>query len=74
MLFDALGVGGGVRRLDVACGSGLAVNTSARRGAAVSGLDAAEALTDIARARTPDADFRVGDMFALRSPMTPSTW
>ena len=31
----------------------------------MAGLDAAEELVTIARARTPDGDFRVGDMFAL---------
>lgn len=64
-LFDELGVGEGTRLLDVACGSGLAANTAARRGASVSGLDAAAALIDIARTRTPTADLRVGDMFEL---------
>lgn len=65
LLFDELGVGAGTRYLDVACGSGLAANWAARRGASVSGLDAAARLIDIARARTPDGDFRVGDMFEL---------
>lgn len=65
LLLDGLGVGEGTQFLDVACGSGLAANTASRRGAAVSGLDAAEALIDIARARTPAGDFRVGDMFDL---------
>jgi len=64
-LFDRLGVGPGTRYLDVACGSGFAANLAHRRGATVSGLDASEELIDIARARTPDGDFRVGDMFAL---------
>ncbi len=65
LLFDQLGVGRGTEHLDVACGSGLAANVAARRGASVSGIDAAEALIDIARARTPEGDFRVGDMFDL---------
>ena len=58
----------GVRLLDIACGSGLAAQTASRRGAAVTGLDASEALVAIARARTPGGDFRVGDMFALPFP------
>lgn len=62
-LFDAAGVGPGTRLLDIACGSGYAASVAAARGAQVSGLDASQAL--IARARTPDADFRIGDMFAL---------
>ena len=65
LLFDRLGVGTATRYLDVACGSGFAASIARRRGATVSGLDASEALIDIALARTPDGDFRVGDMFAL---------
>lgn len=65
LLFDRLGVGPTTRYLDVACGSGFAAKIARRRGATVSGLDASEALIDIAQARTPDGDFRVGDMFAL---------
>jgi SAM-dependent methyltransferase len=65
LVFDRLGVGSGTRYLDVACGSGFAANIAHRRGAIVSGLDASQDLIGIARARTPDGDFRVGDMFAL---------
>lgn len=65
VVFDRVDLGPGTRLVDIACGSGLAAQTAARRGATVSGLDAAEALVDIARARTPGGDFRVGDMFAL---------
>ena len=65
LVFDRLGVGATTRHLDVACGSGFAANLARRRGATVSGIDASEALIDIARARTPDGDFRVGDMNAL---------
>jgi SAM-dependent methyltransferase len=64
-VFELLGVGTGTRLVDIACGSGLAANLARRRGAEVSGIDAAGALIAIARARTPDGDFRVGDMFAL---------
>ena len=64
-LFDRAGVGPGTRLLDIACGSGYAACVPADRGAEVSGLDASAALIAIARARTPGADFRVGDMFAL---------
>ena len=65
LLFDHLDVGDGVRLIDIACGSGFAAHLAAERNAQVSGLDAAEALVAIARARTPSADFRVGDMFDL---------
>jgi SAM-dependent methyltransferase len=64
-LFDQLGVGPGTELLDIACGSGYAASVAAGRGAKVSGLDASEALLAIARARTPEGDFRIGDMFAL---------
>ena len=64
-LFDRTGVGPGTELLDIACGSGYAASVAAGRGAKVSGLDASEALLAIARARTPAADFRAGDMFAL---------
>jgi SAM-dependent methyltransferase len=68
VVFDQLGVTAGVRLVDIACGSGLAIPTAAGRGADVSGLDASEGLIAIARARTPQADIRVGDMFALPFP------
>jgi SAM-dependent methyltransferase len=68
VVFNQLDVCVGVRLLDIACGSGLAAQYASRRGATVAGLDASEALVDIARARTPAGDFRVGDMFALPFP------
>jgi SAM-dependent methyltransferase len=64
-LFDRAGVGPGTRLLDIACGSGYAAGVAAGRGAVVAALDASEALIAIARARSPEADFRVGDMFGL---------
>jgi SAM-dependent methyltransferase len=68
LLFTKLSVAGGTRLLDIACGSGLAAQHAWRRGAVVTGLDASAALINIARARTPSAEFRVGDMFALPFP------
>ncbi len=64
-VFDRVGVGPGVRMLDVACGSRYATMVAAQRGAEVSGLDAAAGLIEIARRRIPDGDFRVGDTFDL---------
>ncbi|MDQ4082507.1 MAG: class I SAM-dependent methyltransferase [Actinomycetota bacterium] len=55
----------GTEFLDVACGSGLACELAAGRGARVSGLDASPGLLEIARERVPEGDFRVGDMHAL---------
>ncbi len=65
LLFDRLGVAADVHLLDIACGSGFAAQLASSRNAVVTGLDAAESLVKIARARTPSGDFRVGDMFAL---------
>jgi SAM-dependent methyltransferase len=64
-VLDHAGVGPGTRHLDVGCGAGMAAALSAGRGATVSGLDAAEALLEIARERTAGGDFRLGDLEAL---------
>jgi SAM-dependent methyltransferase len=58
-------VGPGTHHLDVGCGSGMAAELSAARGARVAGLDAAESMLDIARERTPSGDFRQGDLESL---------
>ena len=60
-----LGLGGGERLLDVACGSGLAIELARIRGAVCSGIDASPRLVAVARHRNPDCDIRVGDMQAL---------
>jgi SAM-dependent methyltransferase len=67
-LYPRLGVGPGVRLLDVACGAGLGARLAAGAGARVAGIDAAVALVEVARARTPEADLRVGSMFELPWP------
>ena len=64
-VFEAVDVRAGTRLLDVACGSGLATMIAAARGATVAGLDAAPALIRIAASRTPEGDFRTGDMNSL---------
>ena len=64
-VFDQCGVTVGTSVLDIGCGSGFALRLAADRGAAVAGLDASAALLEVARARTTDADLRVGDMNAL---------
>jgi len=51
--------------LDVGCGVGAFLRLVANRGGRAFGLDASEALLDLARERVPDADLRVGDMEAL---------
>jgi SAM-dependent methyltransferase/alkylhydroperoxidase family enzyme len=64
-LHQLLGIGSGDRVLDIACGSGLAVELCAARGATVAGLDASPRLIAIARDRSPQGDLRVGDMHVL---------
>lgn len=56
------------RVLDVACGSGLAVELARARGAVGAGIDASGRLIAIARDRNPGADLRVGDMCRLPWP------
>jgi SAM-dependent methyltransferase len=51
--------------LDIGCGVGAFLRLVAQRGARPFGLDASEALLDLARERLPDADLRAGDMEAL---------
>lgn len=63
-----LEVGRGEQLLDIACGSGLAMELAATRGATVAGIDASPRLVAIARDRLPDADVQVGDMAALPWP------
>jgi SAM-dependent methyltransferase len=57
-----LGIEPGQRVLDLGCGSGVFLRLAADRGAEVFGLDASQALIEIARARVPEADLRVGDI------------
>ena len=64
-LAERLGLGPGSEVLDVGCGSGAFLRLAADRGAIVSGLDASEALVELARGRVPEADLRVGDLERL---------
>lgn len=57
-----LGLGAGDRLLDMACGSGLALELARVRGAVVSGIDASPRLVAVAEDRNPGCDIRVGDM------------
>src|SRR5215469_2284524 len=65
LMHHKLGVGDGDRLLDVACGSGFAMVLAGLRGARCAGIAASARLIAVARERTPTADIRVGDMFAL---------
>jgi SAM-dependent methyltransferase len=67
-----LGVDAGDRLLDVACGSGFAVELARLRGAVCCGIDASARLVAVARDRNPDCDIRSGDMHAL--PWDPSSF
>jgi SAM-dependent methyltransferase len=64
-VLQALDVAGGVRLLDVACGSGLALQRAHARGAAVAGVDASADLLRIAAERCPDAVLHESDMADL---------
>ncbi len=58
-------VGPGTRHLDAGCGAGMAAALSTTLGAVVSGLDASDALLEIARERSPGGDFPQGDLEEL---------
>src|SRR5205823_3252323 len=60
--FEAIGVGNGTNVLDVGCGAGLAMQLAEKRGATVSGIDAAQGLLVVARERVPAADVHHGDV------------
>lgn len=57
-----VGVKPGQRVLDVGCGVGAFLRLVAERGGEPFGIDASEALIELARKRLPDADLRVGEM------------
>ncbi|UCC86522.1 MAG: class I SAM-dependent methyltransferase [Anaerolineales bacterium] len=62
VMLDEGNVGSGTRVLDAGCGGGGASLLAAKRGAVVSGLDAAAPLIEVAMHRVPEGDFRVGDI------------
>ena len=62
---ERVGVLPGQLVLDIGCGVGAFLRLVADRGARAFGVDASAALLEIARARLPEADLRVGDMEAL---------
>jgi len=67
-----LGVDAADRLLDVACGSGLAIELARLRGASCCGIDASPRLVSVARDRNPDCDIQIGDMHAL--PWDPASF
>src|SRR5687768_14192139 len=60
-----VGLAPGDQVLDVGCGVGAFLRLVAERGGRPFGLDASQALLELARQRVPEADLRVGDMEAL---------
>jgi SAM-dependent methyltransferase len=60
-----LGVDRGTHLLDVACGSGLALELARICGARGAGIDASPRLVEVARHRNPECDIRIGDMHRL---------
>lgn len=62
---DRLNVDGATNYLDIGCGAGMAAQLASERGASVTGIDAAAPLIEVARQRTPDGEFHVGDIEAL---------
>ncbi len=63
-LMEAARVGPGTKVLDLACGPGHTTNAATRLGADALGIDASQAMIDIARRRFPNARFEIGDMLA----------
>jgi len=57
-----IGLEPGDRVLDVGCGTGVFLGLVAERGAKPFGIDASEALIELARRRVPGAELHVGDM------------
>ncbi len=64
-VLERANIGSGIRVLDCGCGAGRFARMAADRGAIVAGIDAAQELVAIAAERTPEGDFRVGDLEAL---------
>lgn len=64
-IFQRIGIAQGVRVLDMACGSGMALRHAGAMGATTAGIDAAASLIEIAHERNPDSDLRLGSMFDL---------
>jgi SAM-dependent methyltransferase len=62
---ERLGLPGSGTLLDVACGTGRAVEPMQKRGWLVRGFDISPKMVDIVRSKYPDAPFDVGDMRAL---------
>jgi SAM-dependent methyltransferase len=60
-----VGITPGQRVLDIGCGTGVFLRLVAARGAVPFGLDASQALLELARERVPEAELIVGEMEQL---------
>ena len=60
-----VGLSRGQRVLEVGCGTGVFLRRAADLGAEAHGVDASEALLELAQQRVPEADLHLGDMEAL---------
>jgi SAM-dependent methyltransferase len=67
-LLDAAGVHDGTNVLDVGTGPGFVAAAAVARGANVTGIDVADTMVDIARARVPTGEFRRASAEALPFP------
>ena len=67
-ILDGAKIGSGTRVLDCGCGAGRFARMAADRGGLIAGIDAATEFVDIAAERTPDGDFRTGELEALPWP------
>jgi SAM-dependent methyltransferase len=61
-VLERLGIGAGIRLIDIGCGSGYAAAMAAALGATVTGIDITPELIEIARERVPGAEFVTGGM------------
>lgn len=64
-IFERVGVAPGIKLLDMACGSGLAIHYAESIGAETAGIDAALALLELGQDRNPNSDLRLGSMFDM---------
>ena len=67
-LLDAAGVHDGTTVLDVGTGPGFVAAAAGARGAIVTGIDVADTMVEIARARVPSGEFRRASAEALPQP------
>jgi SAM-dependent methyltransferase len=67
-ILERVPIDASTRLLDVGCGAGRFCRIARDRGATVAGLDATPELIEIARERTPDGEFEVGEMEHLPWP------